>query len=43
MKQKIQFDDVVKQRGIKGVVNFTVKQPPLHILLVYLTGLRMKC
>lgn len=31
MKQKIKFDDVVKQRGIMGVVNLTVKQPLLQI------------
>lgn len=27
--QKTCFDDVVKQRGIMGVVDFTVKQAPL--------------
>lgn len=31
LKQKIKFDDVVKQRGIMGVVNLTVKQPLLQI------------
>lgn len=31
LKQKIKFDDVVKQRGIMGTVNLTVKQPLLQI------------
>ncbi len=31
MQEKMYFDDIVKQRGIMGLVYFTAKQPPLQM------------